>query len=110
MEKWSCVMITGTDLEAAELSTEWLMCTISPGMFNNEMIASGTTAFGRAFSAFVPTMFVQPQSIHAPTAGFVAVTVIQSKDDLVMISLPVEPMEVSQTVTVKQEQLAKVAA
>ena len=87
-------------------SPHWLECTISPGMFRTEVVASATTASGNWFSLFVPTTFVLPNTaIEGPTQGLLAVNVLETKDDLVMVSLPAEPLESSQTVTVRQKQL-----
>lgn len=94
-----------------EPSTEWLECTLTPGFFSTEVIASATTALGNGFSLFVPTSYVHADAvIVGPTKGLIAVNVLDKKDDLVMVSLPAEPLESSQTVTVHQDQLKKIAA
>lgn len=92
-------------------STQWLVCTLTPGFFTTEVVASATTAFGSDFSLFVPTAFVHTNAdIIGPTQGLLAVNVLDKKDDLVMVSLPTQPLESSQTVTVRQDQLKKIAA
>jgi len=91
---------------AATPNTQWLICTISPGIFNNEVVVSSSTAFGSPFSLFVPTTYVQ----HTiGSQGLLAVNVLESSDKYVMVSLPTQPLESSQTVTVLPTQLKAAA-
>jgi len=111
---------------AVTIQTPWfLSCTISPGILSDEVVASATTASGKGFSLFVPSVYVyfttgdnrelkkgiDYTSIigEAQTKAFLTVNVLDMNSDLAMVSLPTQPLESSQTVTVRRDQLRAAA-
>ena len=88
--------------------TSWLKCSVVPGFWNNEYAVASSTANGSCFSLFVSSEFVTIQS--QSKEGLVKVQVLESKGEMSLISLPVNPLErSSSTIKVRSHQLTEAA-
>ncbi len=81
----------------------WLLCTITPGQFSSEYVASGSQASGREFSLFVPSSAVRVE--HQPTRdvsvpGKMRVELWGRKGDLLLVRLPRQTIDGQEYVTV----------
>jgi hypothetical protein len=86
----------------------WLKCRISGGAFPSEFVVLGSSSQGQVFSFFAsPEMlrFDEAIPLRGEIEGLVRVHLLRSSGDLSLISLPVTPLESSQTVTVPSSQL-----
>ena len=94
----------------------WLLkCNVSPGVWTNEFAVSCSTAGGQLLSFFVPQNMVQVKSTSSdsskPVEGWIPVSILDTKGDVLLISLPSTPIESSssRTVTVRSNQLVQAA-
>jgi len=79
----------------------WLSCVISPGQFGGEYAVRGKTANGAEFSLFVPESEIESETGKEEGPGWVRVTILAQKEDLVLVRLPRATLENGETVTVK---------
>lgn len=85
----------------------WLKCEVSAGMFTTEYAVTATQYDGRSFSLFASEEDVQVdfQPDSDPVPGLLRVTLIETKNDLVLVALPQHSLEAGSRVTVKRGQL-----
>ena len=87
---------------------KWLECSISPGQFTGEYAVQGKMFDASEFSLFAPKedlQFSSEPSWDKPVKGFIRVKPCDSKDDLLLVSLPRPTFENGRTITVKIEQV-----
>jgi len=86
----------------------WLKCRISDGAFPSEFVVIGSSSQGQDFSFFAShemLRFDEALPLIGEIEGLVRVHLLLSSGDVSLISLPVTPLESSQTVTVPSNQL-----
>jgi hypothetical protein len=86
----------------------WLRCTITPGQFSSEYVASGADASGDEFGLFVPAEFVEvsrPPTRETSVEGRMRVEVWDRKGDLVLVHLPREMLDGRHYLTVRADQV-----
>lgn len=80
----------------------WLKCeALSPGQFSDELAATFNDYRGKGVSLFAP----RDCFLDDGTKGSLRVEVVQEFDELRLIRLPVESLNGSYFVTVKEDQL-----
>jgi len=87
---------------------KWLNCQVNQGQFSDEYAIKGKLFNSKDFSMFVSCSYVKvdpPPEQGNPVNGLMQVSVLEEKDDLVLISLPGQSFENGYTVTVKKDQL-----
>jgi hypothetical protein len=86
----------------------WLKCRVADGAFPSEFVVLGNSSQGRVFSFFASRemlRFDDALPLRGEIEALVRVHLLLTSGDLSLISLPVVPLESSQTVTVPSNQL-----
>ena len=89
--------------------TTWLKCKVTVGLFGNEYTVLSSTSEGQVFSFYAPLNFLQlPKGGPAPSTeadGLIKVTLLDARDDIRLVALPVKPLDAPQVVRVRKNQL-----
>lgn len=87
---------------------EWLRCTASPGMFQDEYAVKAEQYDGATFSLFVHhdelALDAEPTDDH-PAEAYLRITPIKRDGDLMLVVLPQPSLEAGSSVAVKTSQL-----
>lgn len=90
----------------------WFECTVANGQFSGEYVVMGRDFRNHLFSLFAPEEFVRPDGDPASgkVPGWVRVSLIDEKNDLVLVGLPMPALENGSMVTVPRKSLSEVSA
>jgi len=86
----------------------WLRCKVSPGQFTGEFAIKGKLHNSADFSLFAPVEYVKVESAPGQDKcvdGTISVNILDSQNDLVLVSLPQPTFENGRTITVKKDQM-----
>jgi hypothetical protein len=89
--------------------TSWLRCKVTVGPFTNEYTVLGSTFEGKTFSLYAPANSVRlTSSVSRPSTqsdALIRVKVLDVNADFGLVTLPANPLDSSQTVKVRKNQL-----
>lgn len=87
---------------------QWLTCTISPGQFSDEYAVQGKLFNGRTYSLFASREdldFEGDPTWDHPVQGSIRISILDQKEELLLVALPQTTLENGRTITVKTEQV-----
>ena len=92
------------------MKVHWLACIVSPGQFSNEYTVKGETFNGQEFALFAPDNFVDcgenEPSWEQPVLGWLQIKVIGKVKNILLVRLPMPPLEGPQTITVQDKKVS----
>lgn len=90
---------------------QWLSCAVGEGQFSGEYAVKGKLFNSEEFSMFVPQTCVKtdkPIVGDQYVQGYMKVSVLDQKENLVLVGLPNPSFENGYTITVKKDQLQEI--
>lgn len=84
------------------MATQWLKCTIFPGLFSTEYGVEGRRFDGRSFGLFALKEDVQvdPEPVDRGVEGWLRVEKVEERNGLCLLLLPESTIESGRDVTV----------